>query len=300
MLAFGISAEAQERTMRLENMDVSITLSTQKIAPHSSVTNRLINNLYTQMYVGGAGDRTIPRLIADPESGMYFGYDLEVGFDLTTQKISLSIRPLSIKPIMEKPLRELALGVPPTFPGLVLVDDGDTIILNILEDARTKVKIVDTIAVRVLARHPVKPETSKNGLPDGARTTEDFAPEALRTMKLTDVNILLNDIKVANVGGLSGPVMYFYIPEKGRFIFSLMEHKQYGFQRIGVLEGNEISFTANGDAYKLISRSPILAATGRWNLWVLHDREFRPDPKFAEYSPYWMGVAERVEDLLKK
>lgn len=297
---FAVRAKAQLRTMRLDNTDISVTLKTQKIAPNSGGTQKLVDNLYTQMYVGN--DKAIPRVIADPESGSYFGYDLEVSFDSVTRKISLSIKPLSINPnlIMEKPLKDLALKALPNYPNALVVEDGDTVVLDILEDPRTKVKIVDTISVRILSPNTVTPKAKPDDQADVSQSTKDFAPETLRVMQLTDVRIFVNGSEVANPGGLSGPIMYFYVPEKGRFIFSLLPQKGYGFQRIGTLEGNEISFTTNGDTYKLVSSLPIVAATGRWNLWVLLDRNFRPDPRFARYSPYWMGVANRVEDFLER
>jgi len=70
--------------------------------------------------------------------------------------------------------------------------------------------------------------------------------------------------------------LWFYVPERGRFIFSLVPREGYSFEKIGILEGNKIEFVINGERYEWVSGVEILASGGVWNLWVLHDSRYTP------------------------
>lgn len=298
---FSPTAQAQDATIRFNDTGLSIAFKAEKVSPNSKRNTVLDDKFYSQMYVEKDGNKLLHRIISDRDSGLYFGYDLKVDFNAVTDKFKLSIKPLSITPVMEKPLKDLAVGSLSNYPETLIVEDGDTITLDILEDPRTKVKIVDVIKVKILGAKETQAQNPNAGSSAAnSKPSQDFTPEIVQMMKLTNVKIFVNGAEVANPGSLSGQIMYFCIPEKGRFIFSLSPHKGYDFQKIGTVENNEISFSANGDSYKLVSSSPILVAGGSWSLWVLYDADFRPDARFSSFSPYWMGAGSRPEDFLKK
>jgi hypothetical protein len=54
--------------------------------------------------------------------------------------------------------------------------------------------------------------------------------------------------------------LWFYVPERGRFIFSLVPREGYSFEKIGILEGNKIEFVINGERYEWVSGVEILAS----------------------------------------
>jgi hypothetical protein len=297
LYSFSIKAIAQEASLQFNDIGVSIDFKAEKIARNSSKKFTLDDNFNSQMYLGN--DRILHRVVSDRESGLYFGYDLEVEFDSTNGKIKISVKPLSIQPIMEKHLKDLAIGSLTKYPESLVVEDGDTITLDILEQPQTKVKIVDIIKVKVVDKNKITPRNPKNSSKESP-VAQDLKTENFQMMTLTNVKIFVNDKQVANPGSLNGTIIYFYIPEKGRFIFSLTPQEGYNFQKNGFVDGNEISFATNGNNFKLISSLPILSSNGRWNLWVLHDSDFRPDARFSSFSPYWMGAALRVEHFLKK
>jgi len=69
------------------------------------------------------------------------------------------------------------------------------------------------------------------------------------------------------------------MPERGgRFIFSVMPHPGYDFKKVGVIENNKIKFTLNGENYEWISNTPVIGQGGNWNLYVLYDPSYVPDP----------------------
>jgi hypothetical protein len=70
---------------------------------------------------------------------------------------------------------------------------------------------------------------------------------------------------------ITGPLPFFFVPGKGRFIFSLSSHEGYDFQKIGVIDNNKISFSYNGDNYEWVSQQPVLNRYDKWYLWVMHD-----------------------------
>lgn len=75
--------------------------------------------------------------------------------------------------------------------------------------------------------------------------------------------------------------------------------KGFDFQKIGTVENNKISFTFNGDNYKFVSTSPVLGSGGKWNVWVLHDSEYRSTFQLSPSSPYEYGAADSIESLFK-
>ena len=76
--------------------------------------------------------------------------------------------------------------------------------------------------------------------------------------------------------------MWLYLPGQGRYILSLVPHQ--GFQKLGVVRDNVISFPANGQQYELRAYSPIVGAGGAWNLYILHDPSYHGDFENAAVS----------------
>jgi hypothetical protein len=66
------------------------------------------------------------------------------------------------------------------------------------------------------------------------------------------------------------------VPDRGRFIFSLVPREGYQFEKIAVLDDDRIEFTVNGEHYEWLSATPILPNGGSWYLWVLHDTNYTP------------------------
>ncbi len=126
-------------------------------------------------------------------------------------------------------------------------------------------------------------------------------------LKITASVMLVNGKRLLPEKGASGygvsgaPLIWFYMPEHGRFILSLTPRDGYDFQKIGTIRDNRITFTLNGNQYDWVSSSRILAVGGGpWNLWVLHDPDYRPDVTLTREVPLQVGAAGRIEYLIKK
>jgi hypothetical protein len=37
-----------------------------------------------------------------------------------------------------------------------------------------------------------------------------------------------------------------------------------------------------GDKYEWVSSEPVIAQGGKWNIWVLHDADYQPQPEMVE------------------
>lgn len=312
LCSFAVKAGAQNATIRFNDTGVSIAFKAEKVYPNSSKKTVSLDDsdkFYSQMYVEKDGNKTLHRVVFDRYTGVYFGYDLEVIFNSQISKFEISIKPLSIEPVYErtplksiqKPIKRLSDKSISKYPKSFVIEDGDTITLDLLEKSQGNEKFIDVIKIKInkTGDPPLKNPNPENSTAV-SQPAQDFSPDVFQTMKLTNVKIFVNGVQVANPGGIIGPIMYLSIPDKGRFIFSLSPHEGYDLQKIGTVEGNEISFRAGGDNYRLLSDSPILAVGGGWNLWVLYDPNFRPDARFSSFSPYWLGAAMRMDEFIKK
>ena len=225
------------------------------------------------------GDQLIHRVLQDTGGRFIFGYDLWVAPNPASKQFRLIVRPLDSRFEIKLRAGNPNEGNPPqsevisTFPQPTepqTLDDGDAFSLDLLINQSTGVKIVDV--VRVAFDRSNIWENNPRMMP------RDFTLDAVElTMK--DYRLLVNG-SVISVGrstkACAGTLLWFYVPDRGRFIFSLLPREGYQFQKVGIIEDNRIEFTVNGTRYEWLSSSPILQGGGSWNLWVLHDPNFTP------------------------
>jgi len=247
------------------------------------------------------GNQVIHRVLANTAGRYIFGYDLWVVPNAASKQFKIVVGP--IDPQFESQLRagKPDEGVPPqieiisTFPKSTeqqTLDDGDAFSLDLLVNQKTGVKIVDVVKVTFDRSHlwDVNPKT----LP------RDFTLDAVE-LAVKDYRLLVNG-EVVSVGrstnGCAGALLWFYVSDRGRFIFSLEPRKGYEFQKVGIIADNRIEFTVDGNHYEWLSSSPIVPQGGTWNLWVLSDPKYTPlfgsDPVPAKKK----GVFEKLDDLV--
>ncbi|HEY9401891.1 MAG TPA: hypothetical protein VIQ24_04320 [Pyrinomonadaceae bacterium] len=231
-----------------------------------------------------ADNHVVHRVLVDAEGAFVFGYDLVVEPITATKQFKVSLKPMSAE--FEEQLRSRRPRAAASRAGqnvstltrptdAQLIDDGDAFALDLLVNPQTGVKIVDVVKVSFdRARLWSAPPRS---LP-----LRDFTlgnvELAVRDHKLTINGELVGGGRGKPARGFAGALLWFYVPERGRFIFSLMPHEGYNFQKVGRIENNRISFTLGGDAYEWTSSAPIVGTSGgNWNLWVLHDAGYVSD-----------------------
>ncbi len=89
----------------------------------------------------------------------------------------------------------------------------------------------------------------------------------------------------------SGSTMWLALPGRGRYVLSLVSHAGYDFSKSGSVRNHVIMFKADGAEYEIRTSGAIAGINKAWNLYVLHQREWKPKgPLFG------LG---RLENLLR-
>jgi hypothetical protein len=190
----------------------------------------------------------------------------------------------------------VTISNPTKYPPAFLIEDGGMFALDVLVNPQTGVKIVDVIKISSGAKQTAS-NTAKSQPP------RDFSPDAVE-LSVKNFKFLINEQNVLGTenqvrGGVTGAIIWIYLPGQGRFIFSLAPREGYDFQKIGMIQGNKISFRIGVNRYEWISEIPVFDG-GSWNLWVLHDAEYSPQNELFTAGGYQIGAADRIEFLLKK
>jgi hypothetical protein len=268
---------------------------TSEVSGNKTSGGSLAALLYAQAFAGE--NRIIHRVLTDAEQNVVFGYDLWVSADPLTKKFSVVVLPA------DEAFRRSFLkgfnGSFATFPKSTTpqtLDDGDAVSLELLVNHESGAKIVDV--VKVTFDRTTLRESNLESAP------KDFTLDAV-ALGVKHYSLLLNGNEVSksksNIG-CTGALLWLYIPERGRFIFSLVPRAGYNFEKIAVLDENKIAFTIDGERYEWISSDSILPNGGTWNLWVLRDTKYTPlfsaedsQPRTTSKSRSMFG---KLEDVL--
>ena len=235
------------------------------------------------------------RVVQDRGQRRYFAYDVLVEPRNGSRAFQVRIEPFSLS---ATDLAEMHVDPSWTYVPLLkypLVPDvraGDSVAIDLLENPTTGQKVVDYFVFKR----------------SNATAAAELSP--LRDLSLADVQLRLDDFRISvngtvleastRVGGsLSGAALWFYLPERGRFVMSLVPNAKLGFRRAGEVTSGSLSFTDGRDRYDIQSTGRIAPAGGRFNLYVLHDPQWRPIGDEST-SPIIVGAADRAEWLIAK
>lgn len=270
--------------------------------PGSNTPSSLAGSLYAQAFAGE--NRIIHRVLTDAQQNVVFGYDLWINADPMTKKFSVAVLPAdeafrrSFLKDFTPPRPNSAFATFPKSTTPQTLDDGDAVSLELLVNHESGAKIVDV--VRVTFDRTTLRESNLESAP------KDFTLDAV-ALGVKNYSLLINGNEVSRSKssiGCSGALLWLYIPERGRFIFSLVPRDGYDFQKTAVLDENKIAFTIDGEHYEWVSSTSILPSGGTWNLWVLRDTKYTPlfggeetEPRSAPKSP---SIFDRLEGALNK
>ena len=234
------------------------------------------------------------RIVEDRSQRRYFAYDVLVEPRNDARTFQVRIEPFSLS---ATELAEMQVDPSWTYVPLLkypLVPDvraGDRVAIDLLENPATGQRVVDYLVFK--------------------RANASAAAELpVRDLSVADVQLRLDDFRISvngsvldastRVGGsISGPALWFYLPERGRFVLSLLPNARLGFRRAGEVTNALLSFTDGSDRYDIKSTSRIAPASGRFNLYVLREPEWRPTESESN-SPLIVGAADRAEWLTAK
>jgi hypothetical protein len=158
---------------------------------------------------------------------------------------------------------------PPSYPEPIVINLTDVIKIPLWVNAGTEWGVVgDKIRFAIDRPKPAR-----------GFTLDDVA------IKLRGSRLIINgEVRSGEreISDIEGPTPSFYAPGKGLFIMSIRPREGHNFQKIGVAEGNKISFSYGGDKYEWVGRDPVIASGGRWDIWVLLETVYQPSPDLAE------------------
>lgn len=268
-----------------------------KGAPESKSLSSL---LYSQAFAGE--NRIIHRVLTDAQQNVVFGYDLWITADPISKKFSIAVLPAdeAFRRTFLKDSAELRpAGTFATFPkstATQTLDDGDAVSLELLVNHESGVKIVDVVSVTF------DRATLRDSYLESA--PKDFTLDAV-ALGVKNYSLLINGNlvnKSKSSIGFTGALLWFYVPDRGRFIFSLVPREGYDFEKIAVLDDNKIEFTVDNEKYEWLSSDSILPNGGTWNLWVLRDTNYTPlfgtDDSMPRATPKSPNVFEKIEGAL--
>ncbi|HJQ67535.1 MAG TPA: hypothetical protein VKA70_01075 [Blastocatellia bacterium] len=116
--------------------------------------------------------------------------------------------------------------------------------------------------------------------------------------ELENISLYINRAAVAEgAGTIGGTVVWFYVRDRGQFVFSSNPQEGFEFQKIGTVRGSMISFWYKDDLYEIFSTSQIVKDGSETDLWLLHDPNYRPkgceNVCFGSASPFDYFVKSR-------
>ena len=296
--AFAFTAAAQNPAKRQLVLQLAnggfVAFRSEMPGGNSSTNNSLAALLYAQAFAGE--NRIIHRVLTDAQQNVVFGYDLWISADPITKKFSVAVLPAD-----DAFRRSFLKGTFATFPKSTTpqtLDDGDAVSLELLVNHESGAKIVDVVSV-TFDRTRLR-ESPLESAP------KDFTLDAV-ALGVKKYSLLLNGNEVSKSKssiGCTGALLWLYIPERGRFIFSLVPREGYDFEKVAVLDENKIAFTIYDEHYEWVSSDSILPSGGTWNLWVLRDTNYNPlfsaEDSEPRSAPKTRGVFSKIGDALTK
>ncbi len=217
------------------------------------------------------------RVFVDSNNELFFGYELLVERAAEARYFWVTVRPLGedyLRGLRERPAfrgrrphpayNATAFPAAPQF-----LRDGDTFALDVLHNPRTGTKIVDVIQISL-----TDPSLRRAATDAPSR---DFRPDDVQ-LRVSDYKLKVNGETVyRSAGGIAGALVWFSLGDRGRFIFSLVERPGFEFRKVGSVRHNTVAFEWGGETYEWESAQPVVGTGGNWNLWVLHDPDYRVD-----------------------
>jgi hypothetical protein len=114
--------------------------------------------------------------------------------------------------------------------------------------------------------------------------------------------VTLNGVRQGSIAlrSVHGSLVWLYLPDHGRYVFSLVPRPGLNFKKAGEVRGGLIAFALGGDSITLECSSPIAAGDAPYHLYVLHDEEWEPVAQAQKARPGVGSVGAGELAALKK
>jgi hypothetical protein len=140
------------------------------------------------------------------------------------------------------------------------LQNGDRVLLDVLEEPGTGRKIYDTFQVGIGVEMQMMPMAKS--IPQ--------VPAAGAAIRLQNPNLLTGGASVGRSNSsVQGSEVSLISPGKVRFRFS--SQPQPGYRMEAIAEGNRLMFVAGNAVYTAECSGPIMEGAGAWYVWVHHE-----------------------------
>lgn len=252
----------------------------------------------------------IHRVMLDRSGRTYFGYDVLVDVLPEVNSYKVTFKPLVMTSTLAQgwSMDRWSEWIPlsaPRFPSPQNVRSGEILELTLLTNSGTGQRIVDYLSLQ----EPMRTVPQFSFQPPPAKRDFSYATGVPRDITTSDVELRIRDPRLS-VNGKQDPstntrteeavgtYVWIYIQNHGRYILSLSPHP--GFSKTGEVRGSNLTFKDGSDTYSISAASRIAPGQAAFNLYVLHQSEWKPTYLFADLSAFNMGAEDRIEPLLGK
>jgi hypothetical protein len=256
-------------------------------------------------------DETAPnqvhRMLMDRVKRVYFGYTVQVE-PQPGRAFKLSFYPLTLTVQLRQRLGDDAASwkaLPSTkFPAPQTIRSGDVLELNLLSNDNWGQQLTEFLTVQEVSRPEgfFRLDSTSREFSFAAGAPRDFTVADV-VLRLRDPRVFINgrfeDSSARTLGEETGGVVWIFIPTRGRFLFSVIPNPKQGFSRAGEIRGNSLRFTVGGITYSVNSAARVAPGTAAYNLYVLHQPDWRPTYANANVDVVSMGAADRVDYLVE-
>jgi len=274
------------------------------------------------VYRGQSGYSATHRYFRNDIDFTYVGYDVLVEQDAQPDTFRVTLMDLGIGPLdfaispngSARPTDWKKLQ-PPPLPGPRMVQLGDKVEVPVWIDPNTGQKLVDVFQVlksapalqnfsNMLRTSTMAPPRAAPVVPTVSGTAREFHVEDAE-MHLVQPRVTLNGTPQGSPmrggQGATGTLIWFYLPNRGRYILSLAPRPALGFVKSGEVRGGAIQFKIEGDEFLMESYTPIAPGSAPYILYVLHDGDWEPTARnqAGQFLSGSVSPAE-LEMLLKK
>jgi len=163
---------------------------------------------------------------------------------------------------------------PPSYPVPQILRDEDSVRLELYSEGPARNperELVDYVHAGREDRMVMREEAARDYYAEDAELA--VAQPRLR------VNGVERGAVAAVPESIRGPVLWVYVPGYGRYVLSLHAHEEAGFESAGEAAGNSLTFTANGNIFRIDATERIAAGSGTYTIHMLPDLGWMPaDP----------------------
>jgi hypothetical protein len=142
------------------------------------------------------------------------------------------------------------------------INNGDRILLDVLEEPGTGRKLYDSFQVGIgVDMQLMPPSRYLPSVPAAGATIELQKPDFQRAMVSQG----------RSESTVKGATISLVIPGKGRFTFSTTAAPGFRMEAIG--EQSHVAFVSGKEIFDIRCASPVMESPGSWYLWVRHDAD---------------------------